>query len=205
MAFTLPALPYAYTALEPALAAETMEIHHQKHHQAYVTALNNAIAGTEWEGKSLDELLRAADTVSPAIRNNSGGHWNHSFFWPLLQANFGGEGEWPMDAIYHAIVVTFGSYEQFKAAFTTAALARFGAGWVWLCKQGDGSLQICSTPYQDNPLMPGTGCTGTPILGLGVWEHAYYLQYQNRRHQYVGAFLELINWQEVNRRYKAAS
>lgn len=204
MPFTLPALPYAYTALEPSLDAKTMEIHHAGHHQAYVTNLNQAVAGTEWVGKSLEELLHVADVVAPAIRQNSGGHWNHSFFWPLLQANHGGEGEWPMDAIYQAIVVTFGSYEQFKEAFAKVAAARFGAGWVWLCKQADGSLQICSTPYQDNPLMPDSGCTGTPVLGLDVWEHAYYLHYQNRRHQYVAAFFELLNWQEVNRRYQAA-
>jgi Fe-Mn family superoxide dismutase len=198
------ALPYAYTALEPALDAKTMEIHHLGHHQAYVTNLNSAIAGTEWAEKLLEEILRAADRVSPAIRDNSGGHWNHSFFWTSLQTNLGGEGEWPIDAIYRAIVATYGSYEQFKGEFTAVATARLGSGWVWLCKQDDGSLQICATPYQDNPLMPGTGCTGTPVLSLDVWEHAYYLHYQNRRPHYVAAFLELINWQEVNRRYKAA-
>ncbi len=204
MAFTLPALPYAYDALEPTLDAQTMEIHHSKHHQAYVTNLNNAIAGTELEGKSLEEILQAVGTASPAVRNNGGGHWNHSFFWPLLQSNNGGEGGEPVGAVAEAIKQAFGSYEKFQEEFAKAATTRFGSGWAWLCKQADETLSICSTPNQDNPLMPDSGCKGTPVLGLDVWEHAYYLKYQNRRPDYIAAFFNLINWDEVNRRYQAA-
>jgi Fe-Mn family superoxide dismutase len=204
MAFTLPALPYAYDALEPTLDAQTMEIHHSKHHQAYVTNLNNALAGTELEGKSLEEILQAVGTASPAVRNNGGGHWNHSFFWTLLQANNGGEGAEPTGVVAEAITASFGSYEKFKEEFAKAATTRFGSGWAWLCKQANGSLSICSTPNQDNPLMPDTGCSGTPILGLDVWEHAYYLKYQNRRPDYIAAFFTLVNWDEVIRRFQAA-
>jgi Fe-Mn family superoxide dismutase len=204
MTFTLPALPYSYEALEPTLDAQTMEIHHSKHHQAYVTNLNNAIAGTSLEGKSLEEILQSVGTASPAVRNNSGGHWNHSFFWPLLQGNSGGEGAAPTGPIAEAITRSFGSYEKFKEEFAKAATTRFGSGWAWLCKQADDSLSICSTPNQDNPLMPDSGCVGTPILGLDVWEHAYYLKYQNRRPDYINAFFHLINWDEVNRRFLAA-
>ncbi len=204
MTFELPALPYAYDALEPILDAQTMTIHHTKHHQAYVTNLNAAVADTELAGKSLEEILRTADTVSPAVRNNGGGHWNHSFFWPLLRANGGGGSNEPTGTVAAAISQQFGSYEKFKEEFAKAATTRFGSGWAWLCKQADGGLGICSTPNQDNPLMPGTGCQGTPILGLDVWEHAYYLKYQNRRPDYIAAFFSLINWDEVNRRYQAA-
>ncbi|QIX62167.1 superoxide dismutase [Hymenobacter lutimineralis] len=201
MAFELPQLPYAYDALEPHIDAKTMEIHHTKHHQAYVTNLNNAIAGTELEGKSLEELMHNIAAAPAAVRNNGGGHWNHSLFWTVLGPNGGGE---PTGAVAEAINSAFGSYEKFKEEFTKAATTRFGSGWAWLCKQPDGSLQICSTPNQDNPLMPDTGCKGTPILGLDVWEHAYYLNYQNRRPDYIAAFYNLINWDEVNRRFSAA-
>jgi Fe-Mn family superoxide dismutase len=204
MAFELPTLPYAYDALEPTFDAQTMEIHHSKHHQAYVTNLNAAIAGTELEGQSLEEILRSVDTASLAVRNNGGGHWNHSFFWTLLQANHGGEGSEPAGPLAEAIATSFGSYAKFKEEFAKAATTRFGSGWAWLCKQADGSLSICSTPNQDNPLMPGTGCAGTPILGLDVWEHAYYLKYQNRRPDYIAAFFNLVNWDEVSRRFQAA-
>lgn len=201
MAFELPALPYAYDALEPHIDARTMEIHHTKHHQAYVTNLNNAIAGTELEGKSLEEIMQLVPTAAPAVRNNGGGHWNHSLFWQVLSPNGGGE---PTGAIAEAIQKTFGGYDKFKEEFTKAATTRFGSGWAWLCKMSDGNLQICSTPNQDNPLMPDSGCKGTPLLGLDVWEHAYYLNYQNRRPDYIQAFYNLINWDEVNRRFSGA-
>jgi superoxide dismutase, Fe-Mn family len=200
MAFELPALPYAYDALEPHIDAKTMEIHHTKHHQAYVTNLNNAIAGTDLEGKSLEEIQLLVATAPPAVRNNGGGHWNHSLFWQVLAPNGGGE---PTGAVAEAIQKTFGGYDKFKEEFTKAATTRFGSGWAWLCKMSDGNLQICSTPNQDNPLMPDSGCKGTPLLGLDVWEHAYYLHYQNRRPDYIQAFYNLINWDEVNRRYAA--
>jgi superoxide dismutase, Fe-Mn family len=201
MAFELPALPYAYDALEPHIDAKTMEIHHTKHHQAYVTNLNNAIAGTDLEGKTLDEIQLLVATAAPAVRNNGGGHWNHSLFWQILSPNGGGE---PTGAVAEAIQKTFGGYDKFKEEFTKAATTRFGSGWAWLCKMSDGNLQICSTPNQDNPLMPDSGCKGTPLLGLDVWEHAYYLHYQNRRPDYIQAFYNLINWDEVNRRFEGA-
>lgn len=201
MAFELPALPYAFDALAPHIDAQTMQIHHDKHHQAYVTNLNNAIAGTDMEGKSLDELMRNIAAAPVAVRNNGGGHWNHSLFWQVLSPNGGGE---PTGAVAEAITKSFGSYEKFKEEFTKAAGTRFGSGWAWLCKQTDGSLSICSTPNQDNPLMPDAGCKGTPLLGLDVWEHAYYLKYQNKRPDYIQAFYNLINWDEVNKRFQAA-
>ncbi|HEX8426707.1 MULTISPECIES: superoxide dismutase [unclassified Hymenobacter] len=202
MAFELPQLPYAYDALEPHIDAQTMEIHHTKHHQAYVTNLNNAIAGTELEGKSLEDLMQNIASAPAAVRNNGGGHWNHSLFWTVLGPNGGGE---PTGAIGEAITQSFGSYEKFKEEFTKAATTRFGSGWAWLCKQADGSLKICSTPNQDNPLMPDAGCSGTPVLGLDVWEHSYYLKYQNRRPDYIAAFYNAINWDEVNKRFAAAA
>ncbi|WP_217278593.1 superoxide dismutase [Hymenobacter sp. BRD67] len=201
MAFELPKLPYSYDALEPTFDAQTMEIHHTKHHQAYVTNLNAAIAGTAMENQSLEEILHNIATAAPAVRNNGGGHWNHSLWWTILSANGGGQ---PTGAVADAITKAFGSYDNFKTEFTKAATTRFGSGWAWLCKQADGSLQICSTPNQDNPLMPDAGCKGFPILGLDVWEHAYYLKYQNRRPDYIAAFFNLINWEEVNKRYAAA-
>lgn len=195
MSFELPQLPYAYDALEPHFDARTMEIHHSKHHQAYITNLNNAVAGTELEGKSLEELMNVCKDNTP-VRNNGGGHWNHTFFWSILSPNGGGE---PTGKIGEAIAKTFGSYETFKVEFTKAATTRFGSGWAWLCLHADGSLEICSTPNQDNPMMPGLGyCGGQPILGLDVWEHAYYLHYQNRRPDYISAFFNLINWEKVN-------
>ena len=201
MAFELPKLPYPYDALEPSFDAQTMEIHHTKHHQAYVTNLNNALPGTEFESQSLEEILHNIAKATPAIRNNGGGHWNHSLFWTILSPSGGGQ---PTGEVADKINEAFGSYDKFKEEFTKAATTRFGSGWAWLCKQPDGALQICSTPNQDNPLMPDSGCKGTPILGLDVWEHSYYLKYQNRRPDYIAAFFNLINWDEVSRRYAAA-
>ena len=200
MPFELPKLPYAYHALEPSIDAQTMEIHHSKHHQAYVTNLNNAVAGTDLEGMSLEDLMANIAKVPAPVRNNGGGHWNHSLFWTVLGPNGGGPAT---GAVGEAITKTFGSYDKFKEEFTRAATTRFGSGWAWLCKQGDGSVQICSTPNQDNPLMPDAGCKGQPLLGLDVWEHAYYLKYQNRRPDYIAAFFNLINWDEVNKRFNA--
>lgn len=199
MAFELPALPYATNALEPHIDARTMEIHHGKHHNAYVTNLNNAIKGTEMEGKSLEELLKSHSNV-PAVRNNGGGHWNHSLFWTVLGPGKGGQ---PAGALGDAINAAFGSFDGFKEKFSAAAATRFGSGWAWLCVNG-GKLEICSTANQDNPLMPDAGCSGTPILGIDVWEHAYYLNYQNRRPDYIAAFYSVINWDEVAKRFSAA-
>lgn len=198
--FTLPNLPYAYSALEPHIDAQTMEIHHSKHHQAYINNLNAAIEGTPMAGKSIDALITEHADV-PAVRNNGGGHWNHSMFWTVMTPNGGGE---PEGELSEAISAAFGSYEDFKAAFAKAAATRFGSGWAWLCVNKGGRLEVCSTANQDNPLMPGVGCEGTPILGLDVWEHAYYLKYQNRRPDYVGAFFNVVNWEEVSARYQAA-
>jgi Fe-Mn family superoxide dismutase len=201
MAFELPKLPYSYDALEPTFDAQTMEIHHTKHHQAYLTNLNAAIAGTPMEGQTIEEILHNIATAAPAVRNNGGGHWNHTMWWTILSPNGGGQ---PTGAVGEAITKAFGSYDNFKTEFSKAATTRFGSGWAWLCKQADGSLTICSTPNQDNPLMPDTGCKGFPILGLDVWEHSYYLKYQNKRPDYVAAFFNLINWDEVNKRFAAA-
>ncbi len=200
MAFTLPALPYAFNALEPHVDARTMEIHHGKHHNAYVTNLNAALAGTEWENKSLEEILANISKLPVAVRNNGGGHWNHSMFWEIMAPNAGGA---PTGAVGDAINSTFGSYDNFKAEFTKAATTRFGSGWAWLCVTAKG-LEICSTANQDNPLMDvegAKGCGGKPILGLDVWEHAYYLNYQNRRPDYIPAFFNVINWSEVAKRF----
>jgi Fe-Mn family superoxide dismutase len=201
MAFELPNLPYAHDALEPHFDTLTMQIHHGKHHNAYVTNLNAAIAGTENEGKSLEELMANMSKLPAAVRNNGGGHYNHSLFWTILSPNGGGE---PTGAIGEAINATFGSYEKFKEEFTKAATTRFGSGWAWLCVKADKSLCVCSSPNQDNPLMDISECPGTPVLGLDVWEHAYYLHYQNRRPDYIAAFYNIINWDEVNRRYAEA-
>ncbi|UPT66183.1 MAG: superoxide dismutase [Sphingobacteriales bacterium JAD_PAG50586_3] len=200
MAFELPALPYEYTALEPHIDARTMEIHHSKHHQAYVTNLNNAVNGTEWEGKSLEELLKNISKLSPAVRNNGGGHWNHSFFWNIMGPNGGGA---PTGDVAAAINTAFGSYDKFKEEFTKAATTRFGSGWAWLLVH-DGKLVVTSSPNQDNPLMDIADVKGTPILGLDVWEHAYYLNYQNRRPDYITAFYNVINWDAVNKLYASA-
>lgn len=200
MAFTLSALPYSFDALEPHVDARTMEIHHGKHHNAYVTNLNAALAGTEWENKSLEEILANISSLPVAVRNNGGGHWNHSFFWQIMAPNAGGA---PTGEVASAIDTAFGSFDNFKAEFTKAATTRFGSGWAWLCASG-GKLAICSTPNQDNPLMDVAECKGNPILGLDVWEHAYYLNYQNRRPDYITAFFNIINWSEVNNRLAAA-
>ncbi|MFN5148953.1 MAG: superoxide dismutase [Flavobacteriia bacterium] len=198
MAFELPNLPYAHDALEPHIDARTMEIHHTKHHNAYITNLNAAIAGTDLEGKSIEEILKVCKD-KPAVRNNGGGYWNHNMFWEIMGPNGGGE---PTGELADAINDTFGSFAAFKEEFSKAGITRFGSGWAWLCVEA-GKLVICSTANQDNPLM-GEGCSGTPILCLDVWEHAYYLHYQNRRPDYVNAFFNVINWDEVAKRYAAA-
>lgn len=200
MAFELPSLPYAYDALEPHIDARTMEIHHGKHHAGYTNNLNNAIAGTDLEGKSIEEIL-VAGFDNAAVRNNGGGFYNHSLFWQVMSPNGGGQ---PSGALADAINAAFGSFDGFKDAFSKAAATRFGSGWAWLCVKGGGAVEVCSSANQDNPLMPGIGCTGTPILGLDVWEHAYYLNYQNRRPDYISAFFNVINWDEVSKRYEAA-
>jgi superoxide dismutase, Fe-Mn family len=199
MAFTLPNLPYAHNALEPYIDIQTMEIHHGKHHAAYVNNLNAAIQGTELEGKTLEEILAIGiDKLPAAVRNNGGGHYNHSLFWTIMSPDGGGK---PEGDLADAIDKSFGSFDAFKEKFAAAGVTRFGSGWAWLCKHPDGSLEVCSTPNQDNPLMPGAGCSGTPILGMDVWEHAYYLKYQNRRPDYISAFWNVVNWKEVSRRY----
>ena len=198
--FTLPNLPYAHSALEPHIDAMTMEIHHGKHHQAYVNNLNAAVEGTPMAGKSLEDLMKQHSDV-PAVRNNGGGHYNHSMFWTLMSPNGGGL---PTGDLAADITATFGSFDAFKEAFAKAAATRFGSGWAWLCINSAGKLEICSTANQDNPLMPSVGCGGTPILGLDVWEHAYYLKYQNRRPDYVNAFFNAIHWGEVASRHAAA-
>ena len=200
MAFELPKLGYAYDALEPHIDARTMEIHHTKHHNTYITNLNNAIAGTELEGKSLEDIIKNLDLNNKAVRNNGGGHWNHSLFWEVLGPNAGGE---PTGELADAINAAFGSFEAFKDEFAKAATTQFGSGWAWLCVK-DGKLEVCATANQDNPLMPGIGCEGTPILGLDVWEHAYYLNYQNRRPDYINAFFNVVNWQVVAEKFSAA-
>jgi Fe-Mn family superoxide dismutase len=196
MAFELPKLGYAYNALEDKIDARTMEIHHTKHHQAYIDNLNNAIAGTELEGKSIEEICKLG-TDKPAVRNNGGGHFNHSLFWEIMTP---GGSNTPVGNVAKAIE-NYGGLDKFKEDFSTAAKTRFGSGWAWLCKKGDGSIAVCSSPNQDNPLMPVADCQGTPILGLDVWEHAYYLNYQNRRPDYVAAFFSLINWDKVEELY----
>ncbi|NQW41269.1 MAG: superoxide dismutase [Cryomorphaceae bacterium] len=198
--FTLPNLPYAYSALEPHIDAMTMEIHHGKHHQAYVNNLNAAVEGSPMAGKSLEELMKEHSDV-PAVRNNGGGHFNHSLFWTVMSPNGGGL---PTGELAKDLDATFQSFDAFKEAFAKAAATRFGSGWAWLCVNSAGKLEICSTANQDNPLMPSVGCGGTPILGLDVWEHAYYLKYQNRRPDYVNAFFNAIHWGEVASRYAAA-
>lgn len=200
MAFELPALPYATTALEPNIDARTMEIHHGKHHNGYVTNLNNAIAGTDLEGKSLLELLKVAGS-NTAVRNNGGGHYNHSLFWKILSPTGGGT---PKGELAAAIDAKFGSFDAFKETFNKAAATRFGSGWAWLCVDTKKELCVCSSPNQDNPLMDIAECPGTPIMGLDVWEHAYYLNYQNRRPDYISAFWNVINWEEVSKNYAAA-
>lgn len=204
MAFTLPELSYAYDALEPNIDARTMEIHHTKHHAAYTTNLNNAIAGTDLEGKTIEEILANISKYAPAVRNNGGGFYNHNLFWEIMSPNGGGEPS-TQSNIHKAISRDFGSYEQFKKDFSAAAMTRFGSGWAWLCVDHGDKLFITSSPNQDNPLMDLAEKKGTPVLGLDVWEHAYYLNYQNRRADYVEAFFNVINWQEVTRRFNDAS
>ena len=201
MSFELPKLPYEFAALEPHIDARTMEIHHDKHHQAYVTNLNNAIAGTDAEKLSIEEINKNISKYPAAVRNNGGGHYNHSLFWTVLKPGGGGS---PAGELGEAISKQFGSFEEFKTQFAQAAATRFGSGWAWLIVKDDKSLAISSTPNQDNPLMDIADVKGTPVLGLDVWEHAYYLHYQNRRPDYVSAFWNVINWDEVARRFAEA-
>ena len=200
MAFELPELGYAYDALEPNIDARTMEIHHSKHHNGYTTKLNGAIAGTDLEGKSIEDILNTLDMSNGAVRNNGGGFYNHSLFWTVMNPD--NKGELSGD-LKNAIMEAFGSFDAFKDTFSNAAATQFGSGWAWLCVLPGGKVEVCSTPNQDNPLMPGVTCGGTPILGLDVWEHAYYLNYQNRRPDYINAFFNVINWNEVASRYEA--
>lgn len=200
MSFQLPNLPYAYDALEPHIDARTMEIHHTKHHNGYTNNLNAAIAGTDLEGKSIEAILSGLDMNNMAVRNNGGGYYNHCLFWEVMGPGGGGT---PSGALADAISAAYGSFDAFKEAFSKAAATRFGSGWAWLCVHKGGKVEICSTPNQDNPLMPGVGCGGTPILGIDVWEHAYYLNYQNRRPDYIGAFYNVINWDKVSELFEA--
>ena len=200
MPFELPALPYAHDALEPHIDTKTMEIHHGKHHQGYTTKLNAAVVGTAAANQSIEEILGELDMSNGAVRNNGGGYYNHCLFWEILSPNGGGT---PSGDLATAIDQSFGSFEAFKTAFSNAAATQFGSGWAWLCVAKDGTLEVCGTPNQDNPLMPGVGCGGTPILGIDVWEHAYYLNYQNRRPDYINAFFSVINWEEVANRFEA--
>lgn len=200
MAFELPNLPYAYDALEPYIDARTMEIHHTKHHNGYTSKLNAAIANTTLENSSILDILANLDMDNGAVRNNGGGFYNHSLFWEIMSPKGGGT---PEGELAEAIDKAYGSFEEFKKTFSAAAGTRFGSGWAWLCVHPGGKVEVCSTPNQDNPLMPGVSCGGTPILGLDVWEHAYYLNYQNRRPDYVEAFFNLINWSKVSELYAA--
>ena len=200
MAFTLPQLGYAYDALEPHFDARTMEIHHSKHHQAYVTNLNNAITGTDLENKNIEEILTNLDMNNMAVRNNGGGHWNHSLFWEIIAPENKGRLS---GALAQAIDDAYGDKETFMEKFAQAGMTRFGSGWAWLCVHEGGKVEICSSANQDNPLMPGIGCGGTPIMGLDVWEHAYYLNYQNRRADYISAFWNVLNWNVVEAKYEA--
>jgi Fe-Mn family superoxide dismutase len=200
MSFKLPQLPYAFDALEPHVDARTMEIHHGKHHAGYTNKLNTAIADTENEGKSIEDILKNLDMNNAALRNNGGGFYNHSLFWSVMSPNGGGL---PTGELADAINEAFGDFDTFKSAFSKAAATRFGSGWAWLCST-NGKLDVCSSANQDNPLMPSIGCGGLPILGIDVWEHAYYLNYQNRRPDYVSAFFNVVNWEEVSARYAAS-
>jgi Fe-Mn family superoxide dismutase len=201
MAFELPVLPYAFNALEPHIDARTMEIHHGKHHAAYTTNLNNAIKDTEWEGKSIETILANISKLPVAVRNNGGGYYNHNLFWEIMGPNGGGN---PSGALAEAINKAFGSLDELKTKFNAAAATRFGSGWAWLCVDKNKNLCVCSSPNQDNPLMDISECPGTPIMGLDVWEHAYYLHYQNRRPDYISAFWNVINWKKVEENYANA-
>ncbi|MDT0648689.1 superoxide dismutase [Autumnicola edwardsiae] len=198
MAFELPKLNYAFDALEPHIDAKTMEIHHDKHHAGYTTKLNNAIEGTDLEGKTIENILKNLDKSNKAVRNNGGGYYNHNLFWEIMSPDGGGK---PEGELSKAIDNAFGSFEAFKEEFSKAAAGQFGSGWAWLCVHEGGKVEICSTANQDNPIMPEIGCGGTPILGLDVWEHAYYLNYQNQRPAYIDAFFNVIDWKEVASRY----
>lgn len=201
MAFELPALPYAFNALEPHIDARTMEIHHGKHHAAYTTNLNNAIKDTDWEGKSIETILANISKLPVAVRNNGGGYYNHNLFWEIMGPNGGGN---PSGALAEAINKAFGSLDELKTKFNAAAATRFGSGWAWLCVDKNKNLCVCSSPNQDNPLMDISECPGIPIMGLDVWEHAYYLHYQNRRPDYISAFWNVINWKKVEENYANA-
>ena len=202
MAFTLPALSYSNDALEPNIDAKTMEIHHGKHHNGYTTKLNTSIEGSDLENKSIEEILKNIDMGNAALRNNGGGYFNHCLFWESMSPNGGGL---PTGSLLEAINSAFGSFDSFKEAFSKAAATRFGSGWAWLCVHSGGEVEVCSSPNQDNPLMPGVGCGGYPILGLDVWEHAYYLNYQNRRPDYINSFFNVINWENVSKSYNLRS
>ncbi len=201
MAFELPPLPYAFDALEPYIDAKTMEIHHDKHHGGYVSKLNNAIEGTDLDGKSIEDIMKAVSKNSDAVRNNGGGHYNHTLFWTVMSPDGGGK---PSGDLASTIDKKFGSFDAFKDEFSNAAATRFGSGWAWLCVDNNGELFVTSTPNQDNPVMDIAEKPGTPILGLDVWEHAYYLKYQNKRPEYISQFWNLINWDEVSKRFKNA-
>ena len=201
MSFQLPDLNYGFDALEPNIDSRTMQIHHGKHHAGYTSKLNAAIEGTDLEGLNIESLLKGLDMSNNAVRNNGGGYFNHCLFWEIMSPNCGGS---PSGALNDAILSSFGSFEDFKSKFSAAAATRFGSGWAWLCTKKDGSLEICSTANQDNPLMQGVGCDGHQILGIDVWEHAYYLNYQNRRPDYINAFFNVINWNEVSKRFAAS-
>ena len=202
MAFELPKLKYSYDSLEPHIDSKTMEIHHGKHHAGYTNNLNNAISGSELENHSIEEILKNLNMENSALRNNAGGYYNHNLFWDILSPSGGGK---PNGKLLESINNGFESFENFKEEFSKAAATRFGSGWAWLCVHENGTLKVCSTANQDNPLMPGIGCDGFPILGIDVWEHAYYLNYQNRRPDYINAFFNIINWEKVNEKYLATS
>jgi Fe-Mn family superoxide dismutase len=199
MAFELPALSYAYNALEPHIDARTMEIHHSKHHNGYTSNLNNAIADTPLADQSIEDILKNLDLENKVVRNNGGGYYNHRLFWEVMSPDGGGL---PSGSLATAIDNAFGSFEEFKSVFAKAAATQFGSGWAWLCVQANGSVEVCASANQDNPLMPGIGCGGTPILGIDVWEHAYYLNYQNRRPDYINAFFNVIDWNKVSSLYE---
>ncbi len=201
MSFQLPDLNYGFDSLEPHIDAKTMQIHHGKHHAGYTSKLNAAVEGTDLEGKSIEDLLSNLDLSNLAVRNNGGGYYNHCLFWEIMSPNGGGS---PSGNLLAAIEKAFGSFDEFKAEFSKAAATRFGSGWAWLCAHSDGSLEICSTANQDNPIMNGIGCGGSPILGLDVWEHAYYLNYQNRRPDYINGFFNVIDWAKVEEKYNSS-
>ena len=201
MSFQLPDLNYGFDSLEPHIDTKTMQIHHGKHHAGYTSKLNAAVEGTDLEGKSIEDLLSNLDLSNSAVRNNGGGYYNHCLFWEIMSPNGGGS---PSGNLLAAIEKAFGSFDEFKAEFSKAAATRFGSGWAWLCAHSDGSLEICSTANQDNPIMNGIGCGGSPILGLDVWEHAYYLNYQNRRPDYINGFFNVIDWAKVEEKYNSS-